>query len=160
MTHGAADAQRSDGRQFYRLKSGRCSQQMAVDFDEAPLVDDRRLDETVAIPLLDELTAPAPGGSRFCHLEQERPQAGRRESVGQLVYAPGGNPALTHEREGRVIGESTRRVNGRDKRMRAGSRWRAEIGQCGEPAHKRPSTYNLQGRQNRRIELPPRKSLV
>jgi hypothetical protein len=46
---------------------------MPVDFDEGPLIHDRRLDETVAIPLLDELSGPASGRSRFRHLEQERP---------------------------------------------------------------------------------------
>jgi hypothetical protein len=37
------------------------------------LIDDRRLDETVAIPLLDEFSEPPSGRSRFRHLEQERP---------------------------------------------------------------------------------------
>jgi hypothetical protein len=64
---------RGNGRQFYGLKSGGCCQQMPVDFNEAPLIDDRRLDETVAIPLLDEFSGLAFGRSRFRHLEQERP---------------------------------------------------------------------------------------
>jgi hypothetical protein len=46
---------------------------MPVDFNEAALIDDRRLDKTVAIPLLDEFSVPAPGRSRFDHIEQERP---------------------------------------------------------------------------------------
>jgi hypothetical protein len=46
---------------------------MPVDFNEASLVDDRRLDETVAIPLLEEFGGSASGRSGFRYLEQERP---------------------------------------------------------------------------------------
>ena len=45
---------------------------MYVDFDEAPLVDDRRLDETVTMPLLYQFSGPAFGSPRFGYLEQER----------------------------------------------------------------------------------------
>jgi hypothetical protein len=58
---------------------------MPVEFEEAPLIDDRRLDETVAIPLLSEVSGPAPCRSRLRHFEQERPQARRRQRAGQFV---------------------------------------------------------------------------
>ena len=54
-------------------KRGGCCQQMPIDFDEAPLIDERRLDETVAIPLLDQIGRPAAGRARFRDLEQQRP---------------------------------------------------------------------------------------
>jgi hypothetical protein len=52
VTHDGADAQRGDGRELYTVESRRCSQQMPVDFNQAALIDDRRLDEPVTIPLL------------------------------------------------------------------------------------------------------------
>jgi hypothetical protein len=54
VTHDGTDAQGGDGRQFYRLKAAVAFEEMPVDFNEAPLVDDRWPDEAVAIPLLDE----------------------------------------------------------------------------------------------------------
>ena len=38
---------------------------MSIDFDKAPLIDDRRLHETVTIPLLDQFSGSASGGPRF-----------------------------------------------------------------------------------------------
>jgi hypothetical protein len=46
---------------------------MPVDLNEAPLIHDRWLDETVTIPLLEEFSGPAASRPRFRHLEQERP---------------------------------------------------------------------------------------
>jgi hypothetical protein len=42
---------------------------MPIDFNEAPLINDRRLDETVTIPLFDEFSGPASNRPRFRYLE-------------------------------------------------------------------------------------------
>ena len=46
---------------------------MPIDFDQAPLIDDRRLDETVTIPLPYQFSRPASGRPAFRDLEQQRP---------------------------------------------------------------------------------------
>ena len=78
VAHDGADAQRGDRRQLDRFKRGGCRQQVPIDFDEAPLIDERRLDEAVTIPLLDQVGRPASGRARFCDLEQQRPELRRR----------------------------------------------------------------------------------
>jgi hypothetical protein len=45
VPHAGADAQRRDGRQLHRFKRRGCRQQMPIDFDQAPLIDKRRLHE-------------------------------------------------------------------------------------------------------------------
>jgi hypothetical protein len=85
MAHDGAHAQRGDRRQLNRFKSGRRSQEMSIDFDEAPLIDDRRQNETVAIPLLQQFRRPASGGPRLRYVEQERPQARRWQFVRQRL---------------------------------------------------------------------------
>ena len=76
-----AHAKRSDGRQLHRFKCGRRRQEVAIDFDEAALIDDGRLHEPIAIPLLHQVGRPACGGARLRNLEQERPEPRRRQSV-------------------------------------------------------------------------------
>ena len=46
---------------------------MPIDFDEAPLIDDRRLHKTVAIPLLDQVRRQTSLSARFSDVEQEGP---------------------------------------------------------------------------------------
>ena len=85
MAHEGADAQRGDGRQLDRFERGGGRQQMPIDFDEAALIHERRLDEAVAIPLLDEIGRPAAGRARFGDLEQQRPEPRRGQSVRERV---------------------------------------------------------------------------
>jgi hypothetical protein len=73
VPHAGADAQRRDGRQLHRFKRRGRSQQMPINFDEAPLIDKRRLHETVTIPLLGQVSRPTSGSARACDLQQQRP---------------------------------------------------------------------------------------
>jgi hypothetical protein len=66
-------------------KAAAASSRCRVDFDETALIDDRRLHETVAIPLFDEVSGPPSGRSRVRDLHQERPEARCRQAASELV---------------------------------------------------------------------------
>lgn len=69
---------------------------MPIDLDRGPLIDDAWLDKTIAIPLLYQFSGPTPDGSRFCDVEEERPEARGRQSVREGIvrarWQPGFDP--------------------------------------------------------------------
>jgi hypothetical protein len=67
--HGRAHAEGRNGRQLNRFKSGSGSEQLTIDANAGPLIDNPRLHEAISIPLLHQSRRPALGGTRLHHIE-------------------------------------------------------------------------------------------